>query len=363
MSVELAIVVPTFNERDNVAPLHAALSRTLSGRAWEVIFVDDDSPDRTAVVIQALAQRDPRVRCLQRIGRRGLSSACIEGVLATAAPYVCIMDADLQHDESIIPRMFDLARSEGLDLVVATRYAGAGSTGTLSPLRVQLSRLATRAARTVTRVPVTDPMSGFFLFRRDWFTRTAGRLSARGFKILLDMLLSSPHPPRYAEVAYSMRSRVHGESKLSISVGWDFLLLLAHKLSGRAIPVRFISFTAVGLSGVAVHMAVLGTLHRLLGIAFLFAQMAATITAMTSNFFLNNRLTWPERRLRGVAVFRGLAGFYLACAFGALINVALADWLASRGFPWWGAGMIGIIAGAVWNYGSSGVLIWRDAGR
>jgi dolichol-phosphate mannosyltransferase len=160
-----------------------------------------------------------------------------------------------------------------------------------------------------------------------------------------------------------MRSRVHGESKLSLSVVWDFLLLLAHKLSGRTIPARFISFAAVGLSGVAVHMLVLGTLHRFLGMAFLVSQTAATGVAMTSNFFLNNRLTWPERRLRGSAVIRGLLSFYLACAFGALVNVALADWLALRGFPWWGAGLLGVVAGAVWNYGSTGVLTWREPSR
>ncbi len=363
MIAEIAVIIPTFNERDNIAPLHSALSSVLSGCNWEAVYVDDNSPDGTAATVQELAQHDSHVRCLLRLGRRGLSSACIEGVLATAAPYVCIMDADLQHDESIIPRMQELLRDGRFDVVVATRYAEPGGMGTLASGRVRLSRLATWVSCTLTRVPVSDPMSGFFMFRREWFARIAPHLSGRGFKILLDMLLSSPAPPRYAEVAYKMRSRMHGESKLSISVVWDFGMLLAHKLSGDAIPARFISFAAVGMSGVVVHMLVLGALHRWVGIAFLIAQAAATGTAMTSNFVLNNRLTYPDRRLHGVAAVRGLLSFYLACAFGALVNVALAGWLASKGFPWWGAGLVGVVAGAVWNYSSTGILTWRDTSR
>lgn len=363
MGAELAVVIPTYNERDNVAPLLAALARALARQRWEVVFVDDDSPDGTAAVVRALARDDERVRCLVRIGRRGLSSACIEGALATTAPCVCVIDADLQHDESIIPRMLERLQAEQLDLVVATRYAGAGSPGAMPPLRARLSRCATWLARVLTQVPVSDPMSGFFLFRRAWFEGVMRALSGRGFKILLDLLLSSPTPPRYAEVAYTMRSRAHGISKLSAGVIWDFGLLLAHRMLGRMIPARFISFAAVGLSGVGVHMCVLWLAHRVLGAAFVPAQATATVVAMTGNFVLNNHLTYSDRRLHGLNALRGLVSFYAACSIGALINVALAGWAVAAGAHWWLAGLLGVLAGAVWNFASTAVLTWRDPGN
>lgn len=362
MTAEIAIIIPTFNERDNIARVHAGLVRALEGRKWEAVFVDDDSPDGTAAAVCALAQQDVRVRCLSRLGRRGLASACIEGVLATAAPCLCVMDADLQHDESIIPRMLDCLRAGDLDLVVATRYSDAGGMGTLAPGRVRLSRLATWVSRALTRVAVSDPMSGFFVFRRGWFEQIMRRLSGRGFKILLDMLLSCPAPPRYAEVPFTMRSRVHGDSKLSVGVAWDFFVLLAHKLLGRLIPARFISFAAVGLSGVVVHMAVLWLVHRFMGAAFVIGQAGATVVAMTSNFTLNNLFTYSDRRLHGLQALRGLISFYAACSLGALINVALAGWLAESGSTWWLSGLCGVLAGAVWNYSSTAILTWRDPG-
>lgn len=362
MTADVAIVIPAYNERANVAPLHAALARALAGRRWEAVFVDDDSPDGTATAVRELAAGDDRVHCLVRVGRRGLSSACIEGALATTAPCICIIDADLQHDESLIPRMLDRLLAEELDLVVATRYAGTGSLGAMAPARARLSRFATRLTRAVTRVPVSDPMSGFFLFRRTWFEQVVRRLSGRGFKILLDMLLSSPAPPRYAELEYTMRAREHGASKLGAGVIWDFGLLLAHKLLGRMIPPRFISFAAVGLSGVVVHMLVLWLLHRAMGAAFVPAQASATVVAMTSNFALNNQLTYSDRRLHGAAAWRGLVTFYAACSLGALINIALAGWVAGAGAHWWLAGLLGVLAGAVWNFASTAVLTWRDSG-
>ena len=360
MAAELAIVIPTFNERDNIERLHAGLARVLDGCNWEALFVDDDSPDQTAAVVRALALQDARVRCLSRLGRRGLASACIEGVLATTAPIICILDADLQHDESIIPLMLKRLRGEGLDLVVATRYADSGSMGDLAPVRVRLSRLATRVTRAVAHVPVTDPMSGFFLFRRGWFEQIMRRLSGRGFKILLDMLLSSPVPPRYAEVPFTMRARTHGASKLSMGVIWDFGVLLAHKLLGRLVPPRFISFSVVGLSGLALHMTVLWFVYRFLGAAFYIGQGTATIVAMTSNFVLNNLFTYRDRRLHGIPALRGMLSFYVACSLGALINIALAEWLAESGSPWWLAGLLGVLAGAVWNYSSTAIFTWRD---
>ena len=141
---ELTVVVPTLNERDNIAPLVELLDTALAGIAWEVIFVDDDSRDDTAAAVRAMARRDGRVRCLQRIGRRGLSTACIEGALASAAPYCAVMDADLQHDETVLPRMLEALRTGSYDLAIGSRYSAGGDLGELSGRRAGISKLATR---------------------------------------------------------------------------------------------------------------------------------------------------------------------------------------------------------------------------
>jgi dolichol-phosphate mannosyltransferase len=186
----LTIVVPTLNERDNIKPLIALLDATLPHIAWEVMFVDDDSTDETARHIRALALADPRVRCVQRIGRRGLSTACIEGVLACSAPYVAVMDADLQHDEALLPRMLDILQREPVDLVIGSRYAAGGSFGDWASRRARISQMGTKLARLICKQDISDPLSGFFMCRRDAFESAVRRLSGQGFKILLDLLAS-----------------------------------------------------------------------------------------------------------------------------------------------------------------------------
>lgn len=363
MSAEISIVVPTYNERGNIAPLFSALNAALKGLSWEVVFVDDDSPDGTSEILLDLARRESRVRVIRRLGRRGLAAACIEGILSTAAPYVCVIDADLQHDETIIPEMLARMRSGDLDIAIGSRYAGSGSTGTLPVHRARMSRLARRLCGLVTGLKIADPTSGFFMFRRPFFETVMRRLSGRGFQTLLDMLMSARAPVACAELPYTMRSRREGQSKLSAGVIWDFFVLLAHKQLGRMIPARFISFVAVGFSGVFVNMAALWAFYRLLTASFLPAQAFATLIAMTSNFILNNRFTYSDRRLSGLEFFRGLFSYYLACAFGALINVAMAGWLFDQAFPWWLAGLLGAVAGAVWNYAVTAVITWREQVR
>ncbi|HEY7839983.1 MAG TPA: glycosyltransferase family 2 protein [Gammaproteobacteria bacterium] len=360
MTAELAIVVPTYRELGNITRLYRALSAALDGHSWELVFVDDDSDDGSAEELAGLAQADDRVRWLRRVGRRGLSSACIEGIHATTAPFVCVMDADLQHDESVIPSMLNFLKEQGGGLAVASRYVSAGSTGTLPPARVFISRAATFLCRAISGVRLSDPLSGFFMIRRSLFDEAEPRLSGRGFKLLLDIVLSLPGRIASLEVPYSMRSREQGQSKLSAGVVWDLLVLLAYHALGRLIPARFVSFAAVGLSGVFVHMSVLWLLHRQAGLVFPGAQVLATVTAMTSNFMLNDLLTYSDLRLRGVAYVRGLLSFYLACAIGALINVAVADRMFALSVPWWLAGLSGVLCGAVWNYAVTGAVTWRS---
>lgn len=357
-ALELSIVVPTFNESANVVELLRRLERTLGERGWEVVFVDDDSPDGTAALVRSIARTDPRVRCVQRVGRRGLSSACIEGMLATAAPFIAVMDADLQHDEAILPAMLERLRSGDVDLVVGTRYAGGGSTGDWDGRRAGMSRLATLASRLVGGAKVSDPMSGFFMLRREVLDAAVRRLSAIGFKILLDILASAPQPLRVAEVPFTFRSRSAGQSKLDELVVWEYGMLLADKTIGRFVPVRFVAFAAVGGLGVFFHMAVLSLLLKGLGLGFGPAQAGATATAMVFNFTINNVLTYRDMRLAGFAWLRGLASFMAACSVGALANVGIATYLYASETRWFVAALAGVLVGAVWNYAVTQLYTW-----
>jgi dolichol-phosphate mannosyltransferase len=356
---ELAIIVPTLNERDNIEPLLASLTAALAGIAWEVMFVDDDSKDGTAELLSELQRRRPQVRALRRIGRYGLASACIEGMLATSTPYVAVMDADLQHDETLLPAMLATLKAGRLDVVIGSRFAAHGSIGKLSRRRVLLSRLGRLLSRAISRADLSDPMSGFFLARRDFLEETAHRLSGHGFKILLDLFASAPRPVRFAELPYRFRERRHGDSKLDAPVMLDYVTLLGDKLLGRYVPIRFLIFVLVGLFGVAVHLAVLGLCFRLMGLEFYLSQAIATLVAMTTNFNLNNVFTYRDRRLRGLALVYGHLSFYVICGIGALANLALALLLFGLGAPWALAGLSGAVVGAVWNYAVSASFTWR----
>jgi dolichol-phosphate mannosyltransferase len=361
-AAELSIVVPTFNEADNVEELVDRLDATLRDVAWEVVFVDDDSPDQTAATVRRLARRDARVRVLQRIGRRGLSSACVEGVLATSAPYVAVMDADLQHDEAILPRMLEALRTGTLDIAVGSRYVAGGGIGGWDTQRASISRLATRVSRTVVPPELGDPMSGFFMIRREAFMARVRGLSSLGFKILVDLFATGGQPLRFVEVPFQFRPRHAGESKLDGHVAWDYGMLLLDKLVGRWIPVRFISFGLIGGMGVGVHMTVLALLFKTGLTGFAAGQAGATAVAMVFNFFVNNQLTYRDRQLRGRQLIRGLATFTLVCSVGAIANVGIADYLFSHRQGWVPAAMGGILVGAVWNFATSSFYTWGKRG-
>jgi len=358
-SLRLSIVVPTFNESQNVRELLRRIEATLGATQWEVIFVDDSSPDGTASVVRDIARGDPRVRCLQRIGRRGLSSACIEGMLATSAPIIAVMDADLQHDETVLPRMLAEIEQGGADVVIGTRYAPGGSTGVWDKSRKAMSQLATVTSRAILSQPVSDPMSGFFMLQRKVLDSTVLGLSGFGFKILLDILATAKHKSiRIAEVPYCFRDRFAGESKLDEMVIWEFGMLLADKTIGRFVPVRFLTFSIIGGLGVFVHMAILTVVLKGLELGFTTAQSAATGTAMIFNFALNNILTYRDRRLRRSAWFKGLFSFMIACSIGALANVGIATYLFENSTQWMLAALAGVLVGAVWNFAVTQLYTW-----
>lgn len=356
----LSIIIPTFNEHGNVRELVQRIDRCLAGVEWEIVFVDDDSADGTLEVLRDLSRADARIRHLQRIGRRGLASAVVEGILSTSASYVAVMDADLQHDESKLAEMLRRLGAPDCDIVVGSRYIGSGGTGDWSKARRLISDVATKLTRLVLRTKVSDPMSGFFMLKRDAFDAAVRRLSSTGYKILLDILVSAPRPLAVVEVPYVFRSRQHGESKLDSAVTWEFLVLLLDKTVGRVVPGRFVMFALVGGVGVFVHMLVLALLNQALDLPFIESQLAATVAAMTFNFFANNILTYRDKRLRGLwQLTRGLLTFHAVCGIGALSNVGIATVLFREAYSWWLAGFAGILVGAVWNYAASALFTWR----
>lgn len=357
--IELAVVIPTFNERENIPVILSALSRALHDIDWEAIIVDDDSPDGTAEFVREIAATNPRIHALERIGRRGLSSACIEGMLTTSSPYIAIIDADMQHDETVLPKMLERIRDEHLDLVVASRNLGGGGMGEFSRGRVWLSNLGNRVSRLVCHCDISDAMSGYFLIDRHFFQEIVHRLTGTGFKILVDILASSPRPVRVAEVPYRFRNRERGASKLDVNVELEYLFLLIDKMIGNYVPTRFVLFVLVGSLGMIVHLSTLALVYVVAKASFLVSQAAATLAAMTFNFLLNNVVTFRDRRLHGGRLLTGLLTFYLACSLGALMNVSFAEFLHRQAIPWYVAGVSGTAISSVWNYGVNTILTWR----
>jgi dolichol-phosphate mannosyltransferase len=355
----LSVVVPTFNERDNVAKLYRKLDATLTGVAWEVVFVDDNSPDKTWEVVRDLARQDSRVRCIRRIGRRGLSGACIEGILASSAPYAAVMDADLQHDETQLPKMLSLLESGQAELVIGSRYVEGGSADSFDKQRAGFSAFATSIAKRVLAVAVADPMSGFFMIRRDKFEQFAPRLSTQGFKILLDIVATAHGELKTVEVPFTFGARLHGESKLDSMVALDFLGLVLAKFTNDVISLRFLLFAMVGGTGLFVHLGTLFIALTVLNWPFPEAQAAGAFIAMTSNFILNNFLTYRDQRLKGFAILGGLLAFYLVCSVGLFANVGVAFSVYDQEPIWWLAGAAGALMGVVWNYAMSGLFVWR----
>lgn len=358
MTPELSLIIPTLNEQGNIAPLIERLQIALAGIRWEIIFVDDNSTDGTLALLQSYAQSDARIRYIRRVGRKGLSSACLEGMASSSAPLLAVMDADLQHDEKILPAMLEKLQAGNLDIVIGSRYQECPISEDWSPIRRKISRTGIWLAQRILRVQVSDPLSGFFMLTRELFESTVQRVSGKGFKILLDMLVATNGNVRYAELPFTFRPRHAGESKLDTLVISEYALLLFDKTLGAYIPTRFFMFVCVGMLGAMLHLGILWTFLYALAMPFIIGQGVATFTAIGLNFLLNNIFTYRNDRLTGSAVLRGLVFFYIICSLGAFVNVLIASFLFQHAIQWWLAGLLGAIIGGVWNYAMSSVFVW-----
>jgi dolichol-phosphate mannosyltransferase len=357
---DLSIIIGVYNEAANIRPLLDKIETAFDGVNWEVIYVDDASPDGTADEVRTIAQTDHRVRLVRRMGERGLASACVKGWLVSTAPYMATMDGDLQHEPRQLRLLYDRILKGDLDLVNSSRFLDRSQDSGMRAHRAVFSAVGNRLAGLVARCPLTDPMSGLFVMTREFFQGAAPNLSPAGFKILLDLVASSPTRPRFVEYHAPLGTRLVGESKLDSLVLAELVGLIVDKATGGLISPRLALFLMVGFSGMGVHAVVLGTLYQGLGIAFLKAQAVAIVLAMTSNYFLNNLLTFRDVRRTGMGLVTGLAIFYLACSVGAVISVQAAGVLFQTVHAHWlVAGLGGAVLASLWNYVASSLLAWR----
>jgi dolichol-phosphate mannosyltransferase len=363
LTPKLSIVVPTYQEATNIPTLFERVKVALTGVPWEMIVVDDDSPDGTSNVAFALAAKDSRLRCLRRVNRSGLAGAVIEGWMSSSADFVAVIDGDLQHDESVLLEMYQALAKRGGDLVIGTRFKEAEG-GSLSWARQKLSDAGAWFFRRIAGTTVSDPMSGFFMLRRSLVSSLAPRLSPDGFKILVDVILSASEDLEITEISYRFRKRNSGESKLNALVAIDFLGLVVHHATAGMLPIRFTLFAMVGMIGLGVHIVALSAvLHWFETLTFDAGQLISTVLAMASNFILNNEITYRPYRYRRLGLIAGFFAFVLGCSVGALANIDVASWLYKENQTWWAAGLAGALLSVVWNYAVSTNLIWRPGRR
>jgi dolichol-phosphate mannosyltransferase len=358
--IGLSIIVPTLNESENIELLVGKVRDALGTEDWEIIFVDDDSTDGTANRIALLARSDQRIRLIHRIGRRGLASACIEGCLSSTAPYLAIMDADLQHNEALLQKMLEeLKADKELGIVIGSRFTEGGGTGDWHRQRLALTNFASRVSSVALHHDIADPMSGFFMMRRDIFVRAAHDLSGLGFKILLDILAVHRSDIAIKELPYEFRNRHSGDSKLSVMVMLEHLTLLADKTIGRFIPIRFLMFLSVGAIGLMIHLALLGMLNYSDLMGFKLSQVLSSLVAMIFNFLMNNSFTYKDYKLRGRDFVKGLLIFVVLCGVGLLLNLVVAYELYDYSQLWLTSGLAGAVIGALWNYTTNSSLNWK----
>lgn len=363
MPIRVSIVLPTYNERGNIEPLLAQLLQLQSHVDLELLVVDDDSSDGTAELVRQLARREPRLRLIRRIGRSGLASAIKEGLLDATGDLALVMDSDGQHEPASVLQAITTLQEQELDLVIGSRFHADAQIHGLSGPRERGSTWANASARM--SLPgryreLSDYMSGFFALRLEPLLPLIRAVDVNGFKFLYELLAVSRGRLRVGEVPLQFQARSYGSSKLDLAIFWDFLISILHSLSLRLLPRRAISFALVGASGVVVQLLMTQLLMVLAGLDFGAALPVAVVAAASSNYLINNALTFRFQRLKGLALLQGLLKFLLVASLPVLANVGLASAFYSfvaRDTFW--AQLAGILVVFVWNYAASSRFVWN----
>jgi dolichol-phosphate mannosyltransferase len=359
----LSIVLPTYNERDNVTPIAEQLLGLGNLYNLEIIFVDDDSQDGTADVVRYLAHIHPEVRLIRRVGRAGLSSAIKEGILDATGDLVVVMDCDGQHEPATVLDALQRLRETGADLLIGSRFHPEARIRGLSAKRERNSIWANAVARF--SLPgyrqLTDYMSGFFVCRLQSVLPYVRQIDVNGFKFLYELLALSGGRLRVGEVPLQFQPRISGESKLNLAVVWDLGISILHTLLLRSVPRRAISFALVGATGIATHFSIYYLSRHFFGASFESAQIFAVVSAATTNFLINNILTFRNQQLRGFPLLVGLLRFLLVTSMGMFANVGVSSALYHRssGQPIL-AMFAGIAVDFVWKYAASSKFVWNS---
>jgi dolichol-phosphate mannosyltransferase len=366
-TVRLSLVIPTFDERENIGELVGRLTRLLDpvlAGAYELILVDDDSPDRTWELALGLGRTFPQLRVLRRTAERGLSTAVIRGWQAARGEVLAVIDADLQHPPEVVLRLWE-ELGRGADLAVASRNVQGGGISNWSLRRRLLSRGAQLLGLMI--LPgvlgrVSDPMSGYFMFRRSVIGGVP--LHPLGYKILIEVI-GRGRIGRLAEVGYVFRERSEGESKVTSAIYVDYLRHLVRLRLGTLPFGRLVRFAVVGLSGLAVDMGLLYVLSDpgQLGWGLTRSKVLAAEVAIANNFVWNDLWTFRDlaRGQRGArAALRRFAKFNVICSMGLVFNVVLLNLMYNvLHMNRYAANAVAVGLVTLWNFWINLKLSWR----
>ena len=359
----VSIILPTYNEFENIRPLIKRLLQIEEKYELELLIIDDDSTDGTTDLVKKLAQEESRIRIIHRVGRSGLASAIKEGLLDATGDIAVVMDSDGQHDPLAISQAISLLKSNKLDIVAGSRFLRDSEILGLSQRRTGGSSLANKLARfslSKQYQHLTDYMSGFMVFKMHRCMPSIYKVDVNGFKFFYELLSISRGRFNIEEIPLNFLPRNYGSSKLDLSILWDFVISLVHTFSFRVIPRRAISFGLVGATGMVVQLTVTKILMGLLLLEFQTALPVGVVAAATSNYLINNALTFRSQRLNGRLLIKGLLKFLLVASLPVLANVGLATsfyrLVASDPFL---AQLAGIIVVFVWNYAASSRFVWN----
>ena len=359
----ISIILPTLNEVDNISSIIKKIINLSGNFLIEIIVVDDASTDGTTSLVKKLSQEDNRIRLINRYGRNGLSSAIKEGTLSASGDVIAVMDTDGQHQvESLYEAIEELLVTDK-DLIIGSRFLNSSLINGLSDKRKKGSLVANSLAKfSLSREysKLTDIMSGFIVFKSQTVLKLVERIDVNGFKFLYELLSVSKGTLECNEIPLNFMPRKFGESKLDIAIVWDFLVSLIHSLSKRLIPRKAISFAFVGITGVLVQFLISYSFMWLLGFSFQNVLPIAVVLAATSNYLVNNWLTFRVNRLRNKALFVGLLKFLLVSSLPIIANVGLASSFYNLISPnTFFSQLAGIIVVFIWNYEASSKLAWK----
>ena len=359
----ISIIIPTFNEIENITRLINQLLKLEILHELEIIIVDDNSCDGTSSLVRKYAQNDRRIRLISRLGRSGLSSAIKEGCLCASGDVIAVMDADGQHDPSNIKKALEKLYFARVDLIVGSRFLEGSLIKGLSKSRENSSSFANKLARLSLYGfynNLTDYMSGFFIFKRKACIKFIEKIDVNGFKFLYELLVISKGKLKTCEVPLVFEERIYGESKLDLPVVWDFLISLIHTFSKRIVPRRAISFALVGSIGVFVQLA---TIYLILGLTkFNFENILpiGVIIAASSNFTINNLLTFRSNKLKGKSFYFGLMKFLLVSSLPMIANIGVTNLFYNQlSINTLFSQLAGILVVFIWNYAASSKVVWN----